>query len=285
MSTIHSLQRQRRFRVGDVFAASRVEPMVAGWVSRVVAAGGAVPSTATQAALSTFLQAIYGSTLFCKMIFVNCLVPDSLTAALTPLIQAAGSASWTNHNFIAGDLTVNGLIGNGSSKYLDTGATPSPTLEGQLLGMSAYVHTYGGGTFLGSAVVTTYTNAVLLQVGATVAVYDCPYASGTGRVTASGLTNPTGYISANRTAVNDARIYAASSGVAHAQIGVSTTSTSLQVNALNLWAFAGNYPTNPTYSSARVSFLAFHRGLTLAESAAFYAAIQALRQNLGGGYV
>jgi hypothetical protein len=94
-----------------------IDPVVANWALRVSINGGASPSTNTQIALTTFMQSLYNNNIYSKMISVNCLVPDNLIAASTPLIFIAGNSLWTNHNFVSGDLTVNGLLGNGSSKY------------------------------------------------------------------------------------------------------------------------------------------------------------------------
>jgi hypothetical protein len=41
-----------------------------------------------------------------------------------------------------------------------------------------------------------------------------------------------------------------------------------------------NYPTGK-----RLSFVAFHDGLTLAQSAVLYAAVQKMRMAMGGGWV
>src|SRR5579862_3996322 len=53
---------------------------VCTWATRVVANGGAAPSAATEAALNTFVLGMDSTGLWAKMICVNCLVPDSLTA-------------------------------------------------------------------------------------------------------------------------------------------------------------------------------------------------------------
>lgn len=48
---------------------------------------------------------------------------DNLAAALCPIIYDIGTSVATNYNFVAGDLSNAGLIGNGTTKYLDLGFT------------------------------------------------------------------------------------------------------------------------------------------------------------------
>jgi hypothetical protein len=58
------------------------------------------------------------------MVYLDVYVPDNLIAAITPYIKTAGNNSCVNHNFVLADLTINGLKGDGASKYLDTGCDP-----------------------------------------------------------------------------------------------------------------------------------------------------------------
>ena len=96
---------------------------VDNWARKVVVAGGAAPSSATKTALKTFYSALNLAGLLPKMVAVNPFVPDNLIASTVPLIWEAGNEQWTNHNFVAGDLTVNGLIGDGMHESIWTRAS------------------------------------------------------------------------------------------------------------------------------------------------------------------
>ena len=82
--------------------------------------------------------------------------------------------------------------------------------------------------------------------------------------------------------------FKANSSISHTTFGtntntvadyVSANSYPFFVQAINIVGTAGQF------SGDYISFVAFHTSLTAAESALFYSSIQALRQNLGGGYI
>jgi hypothetical protein len=106
--------------------------------------------------------------------------------------------------------------------------------------------------------------------------------AGQGRISASNA-NWTGYVSANRTATNNTKIYRAKSSISHAQLATGTGSGGTLPTA-TLYAFASNEASRQ-YSSRRFSYFAIHDGLTIDQSAAQYGAVQRFRQRIGGGYV
>jgi hypothetical protein len=264
---------------------------VAAWSLKVVSNGGAAPSTATANALIAFVESLIASGVWSKMVAVNCFVPDSLTASLTPLLPGTGSNPWVNHNFALGDLSVIGLAGDGSSKYLDTGLPPSlMTYASMGVTLYAAVNPAGGSGTDWGAYDTAYNHASVLQIDRVSdrnCVWDSPF---TGRMNTVN-TNFTGYISFNRTgvAVND--VYAASSSLSHAKLMATNT---VNVSASNPpcnfknFVFAGNNNGGVgvgDYSHRTLSFAAFHVGLSITESASLYNSVQALRTALGGGFV
>ena len=93
------------------------------WARRVVANGGAFPSQNTINAMETLRLGVIAAGLDTSISSMLVLVPDSAIAASTPLFVGIGLDPWTNHGFVDGDLTVEGMKGNGSSKYLDSGIT------------------------------------------------------------------------------------------------------------------------------------------------------------------
>jgi hypothetical protein len=253
------------------------------WAARVVANGGAAPSGGTVTAISNFCDALDSASLTSKMIAVNFFAPDSLAAAITPLIKNLGNDPWTNSNFIAGDLTVNGLAGDGATKYLHTGVNPS-SIAGQPNsgGYTIYFYTCPSEASTDLAVYVNPDQSGLFNLSGTV-VFDCwNYSAGRTSVSLPGFL---GYVSGNRVSASETHIYAANSGTAHYSAATSAGAPGTPPNA-DLWAWAMNATGLPLYfSSKRISFMAVHEGLTGSESLNFYNAVQSLRTALGGGYV
>jgi hypothetical protein len=283
---IHTLHRgRRRYFLGD-YPGSAVHPTAASWTTRVVANGGALPSNATVSAVSTFCYNLAGHGLLALMQEVNVVAADSLIAAITPLIVTHGSDPWTNHNFVLADLTVNGMVGNGSTKYLDSGfITSSSTLTLTNAGLTIYDFTgnNNGEVEAESFVSSAQTFQLDNYLGnATFCAFNQTAGQGLVSVGASAFT---GYMSGNRTASNAIALYAARSNLAHAAIATGTgNGGSLPNNSMFFWA--GNSAGSPAlWTTKRMSFCAIHQGLSSAQSNNFFNDIQALRTALGGGFV
>jgi hypothetical protein len=283
--------KQLRIDLGGGYGGFQTtDDIVNTWSAQVVTNGGAAPSAGTITALKTFLAGLQTDGILSSIRGMCCFVPDNLIAATTPLIPGDGNVLWTNHNFVSGDLSVNGLLGNGSTKYLETGLIPANLFGSAALSGGLTVYNYTGNNLgstdigaQGSAYNVTDMNLyVNWSDGNTYG--DC-FGAGTGRVTAPNSAWA-GYTSLNRTASNAIAIYKANSGVAHTTL-VSGTGASDQVpGPQQLFCFATNGNGSPQgYSSKRLSFAAAHLGLTSAQSANFYSRIQTLRTSLGGGYL
>ena len=258
--------------------------MGTNWALRVVANGGAQPSNSTIAALDTFYDTLVASNIAAKMKSVNCYASDSLTACLTPLIVGSGYDPWRNTNFVDGDLDTNGLAGNGTTKFLDPGFSP-PGFSTNSVGLTIYVYTGNNSNQSEIGCWPTASGYDLQLYGGSV-YFDSPYASGAGRISHAS-PNYVGYLSANRIANNDARIYIASSTNTHAQTGttdVNVVADGRAANNAHFYVFANNQSGPLYFSSKRLSLTAFHDGLNTNESFAFFTAIQTLRTNLGGGF-
>jgi len=103
----------------SIIAASRrrVDPDAADYFARIVAAGSTI-SEPNKVAVNALVAGCKADGIWAA-IKASCLLsgPDDLTGALVPLVGAAP----TNFNFVAGDYNrVTGLVGNGSTKYLDS---------------------------------------------------------------------------------------------------------------------------------------------------------------------
>jgi hypothetical protein len=93
----------------------------------VVANGGTV-SGSTLAAVSQFCRSIDAAGIRDRFFRLNPFLGAGLSAALVPLFRGPtrtgtqfGNATDTNNNFVSGDYTSDGLAGNGSTKFLQTG--------------------------------------------------------------------------------------------------------------------------------------------------------------------
>ena len=136
----YSLGRTRRAGNNETMAPATPDTVKA-WVKKVTDTGAKTPSIRTQQALTTFYNGLVSTELLHKMITVNCVVPDSLSASLTPLIKNSGYDTWIVNEVVDSDLTINGLKGNGSSKYLNTGIIPMGTYStGSASGTTIYVY-------------------------------------------------------------------------------------------------------------------------------------------------
>lgn len=262
--------------------ASLIDPRVTDWANRVVQNGGAAPSITTQQVLSTFVLGLSSAGLMQSMLMVNCIVSDSLTAALTPLVYPR---AWTNSSYVIGDLTVNGLTGNASTKRADTNLNPAVMVPVQNnVGFTWYAKTVTATGFdIGS-----YDGANGIMGAAKHSDNKCYGYNGSIASNAISLTSPgAGFFSDNRISATDHRLYYASSATAHAQIGsTDTTSFTGVLGSSDLFFGAEQLGSSPQFASSdTLSFYAVHYGLTASQSAALFALVQAMRVGLGGGFV
>ena len=104
-------------------------PETQDYVQRVIAASGTISNAAMQAT-DQFVRALLDNSLWQKAIEIGVFAGDNLNAALVKLkYRPGGSSSLTNNGFVAGDYietgTNGGLLGNGTSKYLNTQTSPA----------------------------------------------------------------------------------------------------------------------------------------------------------------
>jgi hypothetical protein len=110
-------------------SVSAIDPDVTAWEQAVIAAGGSV-STGTRGAVNQFTRAAKAVGLWDKLYAADMCAGDGLTSAIVRLKVPDGvSRSYTNTNFVSGDYTERGsgggLVGNTTTKHLDTGINPS----------------------------------------------------------------------------------------------------------------------------------------------------------------
>jgi len=105
--------------LSPIMAASRrrVDPDAADYFARIVSEGSSI-SVDNKAAVDAFVRGCKTDGIW-TAIKASCLLagPDNLTGALVPLVGAAP----TNNGFVSGDYSrTTGLIGNGTTKYLNS---------------------------------------------------------------------------------------------------------------------------------------------------------------------
>src|SRR5206468_1183146 len=86
----------------------------------------AAPAGASTTAVCTFQAGLVTDGLDSQMIAWNMFDSSNLIASLTPQLVGSGNDPWTNNGpFVSGDLTINGLAGDGLTKYLAPNLVPN----------------------------------------------------------------------------------------------------------------------------------------------------------------
>jgi hypothetical protein len=266
------------------------DPVVVDWAQRVVSNGGADPSILTKIAATDFLYGLRLDAIYSKMMAVNIYAPDNLSASITPLIRISGSSPWINHNFVSGDLNINGLAGDASSKFLDTGLVPSASFTTNFAGVSLYAFDSTGTGFDYGCYGPLTTDPVL--IGATKHTDHNAYSyDGDNNLTnvTNQLSSGSGFYTANRISTTDHKLYFAHSSQSFIQFGATDATswtntgypnTNFYVHGEQLVGLGLQFP-----SSTRISFMAIHLGLTSSEAQKLFNRVQTLRKSLRGGFV
>lgn len=256
---------------------------------KIVAFGGAAISTTTSNALRTFYSGLDSDAVLYRIVSGNVMLSDNLTAARTPVIWKAGSEIWGNVNFAASNLSTAGLTGDGTSKYLTTGVTPSTVLWASYglnnAGLSILRSAGGaGGVDIGShqAASAGYSYMATGEAGGSYYAWRNVTVN-TDYVVAGGIAT-NGFFSGNRTAVNSITLYNASTNTAFQTLTNGTGSHAGVIGTQPFFAFAFNLNATPgIYSARTLSFIGITTGLTSTQSSNLYNRVSALRQTLGGG--
>jgi hypothetical protein len=283
--------------LSPLVAAPSIHHEAIDWATRVSANGGTI-STTTLRAVSDFCAAIDGGGLRDRFVRLNPFAGGNLSGALVPLYRSTsfegtviGNATDTNNNFVSGDYTETGtqagLAGNGTTKFLATGVLPTTLSLGD---NHLSVYSTKANT------VTAFAAAVGLFVasgGAEIGLYYCQaniataayYAenNGSGGFVVSAANNPTGHLlgAATSTTSRQAFVNGTQSGST-----ATVTSTIALTGALDINVFRRNATAvgSRTFSSPTLGAYSIGRGMTAAQAAAFYAALQnfqtALRRNV-----
>lgn len=259
---------------------------VEDWNTRVIANGGTAPTFNILASLSVFCYGLDSSGLSGKMGAICTFTPGAaspavnasdMIRAMTPLNAGTGSDPWFQTGFPIGNLTVDGLKGDGGAHHIETGITADSFFGVDNAGVTIY-NTFLSETADNDCFAFNGVSQMLQLFPAfgNDVIFDCwDNNLGGGRLQTANTNDGVCYVSANRTAANAFAIYTATSAIAHSlRASGNTTGGSLPTADIRL-----------LYSPKRFSFVAIHVGLTESESSTFFNLIQALRTAFGGGYV
>lgn len=261
-------------------ASPGFDPVVTDWAARVVANGGALPSTNTQKALSGFVKGCTLDGIWNKLIFVNAVAPDSLTAFNTPLLVGPTPGLW---GFIGsgGTLTIDGWQQNGNG--YDTGVNGTTMWSSNFDAATVFYlsRDRNGGTNPGqvfNGMMGSHGAGGILSMGVGYSSMWAFYLPWTFSIL--------GYVCLTRTANNSEVTYMANSTNAHAAV---QTDTSVRTDALpSDTIMIGQTPVGGGGTGAlqgQWSFTAATKGLSSADSALLYARVQAMRVAIGGGFI
>jgi hypothetical protein len=256
------------------------------WINNVYANGGTV-STATANAVNTFCTSIESAGIRDRFYRLNLFAGTGLSAALVPLFRGPslggtqfGNTTDTNVNFVAGDYVETGasggLVGNGSSKYLQTGLQSSAWITGGNVRshLSVYKRTSTNSGILLSARSTALGNSWEFGAGGNV------LGGATGSVAVPGThdsllgvtrTNDTDLVSFRRTTLSAANTASAS---------VSGTSIPFAVFARNDQSTNTNAYTTNLFSNQTLAGYSIGAGLNSSDISAYDAAMQAFQTAL-----
>ena len=250
------------------------------WSNNVVANGGASPSVNTVTNINLFGIGLNNDGIITNLVTCNIVATDSLIAASTPVIYTAGNKFWINHNFVAGDLSVNGLTGDGATKYFQTGLIPTNALDNRV-GISVYAYSTNGtgGIDFGANNGVGITDALYSRFTDNHTYSD----NGASRINLT-INQGNGFYSANRTANTTHVLYFANSGTAWASIGSDATAVGA-TSTLEMYAWALNNVGGPAnWVGHTLSYLSAHKGMTSALAQKEFNRVQALRTSFGGGF-
>lgn len=267
-----------------------IDPVVRDYVARVLASGASITDIQTRAH-DTFVKTLKKNGVWNKMIVVNTL-PNLGAIASTTIPLLVGPSSWQNgpvgtNAYVNTDMTNDGLQGGGN-KFLNVGCTPAQMWSSAAnIGFSEYVFTYAGNSNWSEMGCTGGGNILqfFAGIGTGAVEFDC--LNNGNDVVSTTSPQIGGFYSGNRISATDCRIYFANSTNSFAQKG--TTNTNTQTGTLtglvNIWAMGTNN-SGPLFGSSRkVSFLAWHQGLSSSECNLLFQAVQTFRTALGGGAV
>ena len=258
--------------------AKLYNPETADYRDRVIAAGGTL-SEASLDAVEKFVRDCKNNELWDKLLEVAPFAGSNLSAALVKLIHPAGvSGTITNVNFVSGDYAETGpnggLLGDGATKYLNTG-----------FNLASFLPDNSHLSFYLREDVSASANRSLLGGLSSTEQYWLGALTNTQRnvrlgqtATATQTANMTkGFYAGSRTGGSSLKLY--KDGLVIATDSASVTHTKPSVS---LYAFAfSSSGSASAYLPGRGSFYSIGHGLTEIETLLLHDAVRTLQRNLG----
>lgn len=257
------------------------------WNTKVQSNGGGAVSGTILTAFGTALDSLISGGVYNRVLQLNPISSD-LTAVLTPWSRLGNVLTvWVNHNFVAGDLTINGITGNGTTKYIDTVINPFTAISSANSGGIAIygktVAASAAGVHFGCfAPANSGFYCKLDQTGNT-----------NGIIADNG--NPTnvafpgnGFFSFQRVSSTDLRAYWGNSTNPHAQIGATVVAANATAMPNQNAAFMAlnNNATIANWVTDTISFIiVFNGGLSSSDDSTVFSAVQTFLTSKGGGFV
>lgn len=260
-----------------------LHPDAAAWAAAVTANGGSV-SGSTLSAVDKFCKAIDTAGIRSSIYRANLFCGTGLNACLVPLYRGPSSkgtqyGGTTDTNvgglFVSGDYaetgSTGGLVGNGSSKYLDTGLAMN-TLPSTTSGHAAvYCPNRSSVVSFTGMIGVAVTGSTGFGISTDTSVY------GIWGSIASAINSTNGFLLASRTSSSLLTTYVNGSSIATSE--TSVTPTALSLNATVFANRAGVSSVN-SYDSRRYCFYSIGTGLSQAGATALTNAVQAFQTAL-----
>jgi hypothetical protein len=225
--------------------------------------------------LDKFIRDCKEAGIWSKLVLCIPFVGETLSAAI---IDIKGNFVPSSVNYIAGDYTeATGLTGDGSTKYINLGATPSGIFTANNCHLSAYVRTdnaqAGNRLLMGVSDATPHS----YYIGSLVPASQVDARAGQ-TTTATGATALLkGFYHSQRIASTDLKLYR--NGTQIATVSAATTGVPCTINM-----FAGAFNNNgapAAYVNTPLSFVSVGTSMSAQEITDFYTIVQTLQTNLG----
>jgi len=281
-----------------------IHPEVIAWKKRIRNNSGSV-SNKTLRAVDWFYRRLKSTSFFNKILLLNCVVPDNLTAALTPLIDPTRQYRWTNNGIFPSSLDIDGIRNTGGilgSSYIQTGFIPSNYFPADASngGMTFYVSNAHNPLSTATSLFGALSSggdkrmqAYLFGPGVAVATFNSViYDDGI----TNSLVSDVGYYSFNRrsTSVHEAYRgfdnrfnWLSIPSLIHQNAGSSAVAPIYGVPEVECFFLASNLDGSKyrsLHETQAISFIASHFGLTFEESNTFYHLVEVFRLKIGGGF-
>jgi hypothetical protein len=283
----------------------QAQPFVAAYNNRLTATYSSLPtnynadlefwilnggsaSSGTLSAMNTFCNSINSAGLRDKFYRLNLFCGNNLTSCLLPIYFGQRWNSFPygfangdrNFNFITGDYTESGasggLLGDGSTKYLDTGVTISQ------IGTIGHVSCYHKGVMSTSGANVLIrgsdgNNGIGIDINAGINLIRGFWSPAN---TASFATNSGGHYLVTRTSSTSMVLY--TNGATSRGDSTNTTSVSFPISSWTLYVFAlNNVGVASSLCPTRIQGYSIGTEMTQSEANSFYTIMQTFQTALG----